>query len=141
MIVQELQERHFDLLELQDAQEFFSSLITDGDYRRQLVKYGGACLYDEENLNAIACAGIIDLGFGRGMAWALLSKDAKKHMRRITKAIIVQLNTVEYQRVEITVEKGFKEAFRWAKMLGFTYEAEMKNYCNGETHYLFARYK
>ena len=141
MIIEELQERHFDLLELQEAQIFFNPLIVDGDYRRELVKYDGSCLYDEENLNTVACAGIIDLGYGRGMAWALLSKDANKYMRRITKAIKLHLNTVEYQRVEITVEKDFKEAFRWAEMLGFTYEAEMKNYCNGDTHYLFARYK
>lgn len=139
MIIEDLQERHFDLLELQEAQTFFKPLIVDGDYRKELVKHGGACLY--EDLNAIAVAGIINLGFGRGLAWALLSKDAKFYMRRITEAIKKHLDAVEYQRIEITVEKEFKEAFRWAKMLGFEYEAEMKNYQDGETHYLFARYK
>lgn len=141
MEVVELKEFHFDLLELQEAQQFFTNLIIDGDYRKELVRLGGSCLYDEENLNVIAMAGVLDLGYGRGMAWALLSKDANKYMHRITKAVKVHLNTVEYQRVEITVEKDFKQAFRWAQMLGFTLETEMKNYCNGQTHYLFARYK
>jgi hypothetical protein len=136
MIIVPFEPEHFNLLELQDKQGVFKDLITQYDYGVGL-KSGGVAwsMIEESTLCCIGCAGIIDAGFGRGIAWALLSKDAKKHMFRITKEVKKRL--VGFKRIEITV--NFDEAHRWAEMLGFKCEAAMKSYCNGETHYLYSR--
>lgn len=142
MVIVDFHEMHLDYLDLQEKQKFFSALIQDKLYGVDLKEMGQVwSLIDENNLKCIGCGGIINVGFGRGIAWSLLSKDSAKYMTRITKAVILQLNNVDYNRIEITAEDGFEEAHRWAKMLGFKLETPdgMENYCNGKKHYLYAR--
>ena len=138
-MIRKLQRSDFELIDLQERQFIFADFLLDDSYREILLNADSYCLSD--GLNTIAMGGLIDMGYGRAQGWSLLGKDAKKHLLEITRAINLQINNVEYKRIEITVEQGFKEAERWADMLGFTLEAEMKNYFNGETHLLYARYK
>ena len=139
MRVENLQRHHFSLLELQERQSFFDELMHDSNYKDFLVNSSAYSLVDD--LNCYGMAGVIDMGFGRGQAWSLFSKNAGKHMVRITRAVKDYLNSVDYNRIEMHVEKDFDEARRWAKMLGFEYESEMPQFLNGKDYYMFVRIK
>lgn len=132
---------HLDVLELQEEQGVFLPFIVNNQYREALKNNMSYTLYDEQNLNTLCCAGLLDVGFGRAEAWSLISKDAGHYMTRITKEVILTLNKSNFQRIEIHVKKGFKAAERWAEFLGFVREGEMKKYIDGESYYLYARYK
>lgn len=138
MILVPFEVEHFKFLELQEKQRVFEKLIVKPEYGIGLKTGGDAwSLIEETTLCCIGCAGILNAGFGRGIAWALLGKDAKHHMFRITKEVRKRLTG--FTRVEITV--NFEEGHKWAEMLGFKCETPggMKNYMEDETHYLYSR--
>lgn len=145
MIVTEFEFEHFGIITLQDNQKaLFSHLIKDREYSIGLKNNGPAySMINEDTLTNIASAGVIDASHGRGIAWALLSQDAGKHMVRLTREIKKFLDNCAFSRIETTVQGDFVEGHRWAQMLGFKNETPdgMKNYCDGNTHYLYARYK
>ena len=79
----------------------------------------------------LCCAGIIDIWDGRAMAWALVGKDAGKCFFEIHKNVSAALRLHPAKRVEMAVHVDFKQAHRWAKMLGMTCETPdtvMKSY-------------
>ncbi len=78
------------------------------------------------DFDAVAAAGILPMWPGRGLAWALISEDAGPHMREVTKATIAALDCCPCRRVELYVRLGFHQAFRWAKILGFEFEAVLE---------------
>ena len=136
MIVIPFEPEHFNFLELQPNQGYFEELIKNKDYGMGLKISGLAwTMFEETTLHNIGSAGIIDAGFGRGIAWALLSKYAKGYMVRITREVRKKLTG--FDRIEVTVNS--EEERRWAEMLGFGYEAAMLKYANGGTHYLYSR--
>ena len=139
MIVIDFEPEHFKFLELQEKQEIFNELIKSPEYGLGLKAAGKAWSMFDESLNCIACGGIIDAGFGRGIVWALLSKYAKLNLVRCTREAIKRLNG--FDRLELTA--SFEESRRWAEILGFTCETPegMKSYAGNETHYLYSRVK
>jgi hypothetical protein len=138
MIVIPFEPEHLNFLELQERQKIFNEVIKNPQYGIDLKNTGVAwSMFEESTLCCIGSAGIINAGFGRGIAWALMSKDAKNHMVRITREVKKRL--IGFDRIEITT--GFDEARRWAEILGFKCETPegMKNYMGNETHYLYSR--
>lgn len=85
----------------------------------------GHCAWTCVNVkfDAVAAAGILPVWKGRGLAWALISADAGPHMREITLATLEALDACRCTRVELYAKPGFHAAFRWARMLGFEFEA------------------
>jgi hypothetical protein len=71
----------------------------------------------------VAAAGIMSIWHNRALAWALIGRDAGPHMREVTLATLEALDACPRTRVEMYVRPGFHEAFRWAKVLGFEFEA------------------
>lgn len=130
---------HFYMIELQERQSMFQEALKDSDYQQLLKKSDGYSLIN--GLDCLMMAGVIDAEYGRGISWCFLSKDAYKHMRVITNHVRFYLDNSNYNRIETTVETDFEQGHRWAKMLGMTKECDMKNYCNGKSHSLYARYK
>jgi hypothetical protein len=88
----------------------------------------GLCAWTcvDADFNAVASAGILPIWPGRALAWALLSKDVGPHMREVTKATIEALDACPCDRVELYAVPGFHAAFRWARMLGFEFEAMLE---------------
>lgn len=92
----------------------------------------------------VAAAGIQEMWPGRGHAWALLGRDAGPHLLDVTRATRRALDCAPFRRVEITVDKDFHAAIRWAILLGFRLETPrpMRGYTpDGRACYLFARVK
>jgi hypothetical protein len=79
------------------------------------------CLNDEGM--PVCVAGVLPIWEGRGLAWALLAWDAGPYMREITRATVEALDLCPCHRIELYAKPDFPEANRWARMLGFEYEA------------------
>lgn len=65
----------------------------------------------------VGCLGIM----ANGYAWALLSRDMKKYMVRLTRATrdILDAHVQAKGPVYATIDDTYAEAIRWAKLLGF----------------------
>lgn len=118
---------HLDVIETQDAQK---GVGTFGDTGIAFTLIDGRIL---------ACYGAIKIWEGRWAAWAVLSRYARERMLSVTRHVKNVMPQAD-GRLEIIVESDFKEGLRWAKMLGYTLEAErMKNFLNGKDYALLAR--
>lgn len=100
----------------------------------------GPCVTAFDGEQVILCGGIVSTpGLWMGIAWAVLSKDAGKHMVWIHRAVKRFIEMQDLRRIEATVEESFSEGCRWARILGFEYEGSMRCFGeNGETHLRFA---
>jgi len=112
---------HLEQMELQGAQAYLSGWVS---------KKQGLALEKQRSFTGIveglpiAVGGIINQWPGRGLAWAFLSDVGPKNFISIHRAASEFFNTSDLRRIEMTVDCEFYEAHRWAKMLGFSMEAE-----------------
>lgn len=80
---------------------------------------GTAAVVDGE---VVALAGILPRWEGVGMAWAWLTRKWRRHARRITAEMQLELSRSDYHRVEIGVKAGFHRGEAFAQRLGFYLE-------------------
>tara|TARA_R110000787_G_scaffold160287_4_gene273992 strand:- start:1341 stop:1763 length:423 start_codon:yes stop_codon:yes gene_type:complete len=129
---------HVKLIKLQDKQLYLNAFVTmeQAEALEEHTSYSA-----EVDGQIIASSGIIPMWHGRGMAWAFLSEMGPRHFMGVHKAIKRALDNCYIQRIEITVDCDFPQAYRWANLLGFTMEAEcMRAYTpDGRDCALFAR--
>ena len=129
---------HLNQLELQQAQAYLGSWVTSEQ---------GAALAEHPSYTAIqdgtllASAGVVTMWQGRAMAWAFLTDMGAQHFIGVHRAVKRFIDGCYYQRIEMTVDCDFEAAHHWAKMLGFTMEAErMRAYApDGHDCSLYAR--
>jgi hypothetical protein len=83
----------------------------------------------------LACFGLCRIYRGRGLAWAVLSKDCGRRMVGVTRAIRCLLDATSCRRVEMAVADGFAAGERWARILGFECETPtaLRAYLPGAT--------
>lgn len=91
-----------------------------------------------------ACAGVIPQWPGRGLAWMLVDRMVGRFemlwLNRRVSEFLDKYQPNPFKRIEATTVCGFAQGSRWLRMLGFTYEAEMKLYDPvGRTHLLYSR--
>ena len=143
MIVTAFRPEHVRALELQQAQRYFVGDISSEAYGRMLAQSASAFTALDGG-RVIACSGCVEIWDNRAMAWALVSKDAGRHMLGIHKAVAGFLAGAKWRRIEASVDVGFEAGMRWMAMLGFTCETPepMRAYRpDGGDCYLFARIK
>lgn len=121
MIITRFKAVHLDALQLQDAQSYFSSQIAMPGYARHLEEVGGGFTGMIDGC-VVACAGCAEVWKGRAVAWALLSKDASKHMMTLHRAVNGYLKATPFHRIEAWVDEGFEPGERWLQMMGFKRE-------------------
>lgn len=132
---------HLQGLELQETQSWLQPHLLDENYINQLIDYGESysLLVDGK---VIGCGGVYDLSMNRAYAWALVSKDAGKHLLQATKAVKLYLDDKYYRRIETAVMINFGAGHRWVKMLGFEREGTMKKWGDdGNDYDMYARVK
>ena len=129
---------HLQRLALQDAQMYLSNWVTKEQGQALEAHPSYTALVDGE---PVASAGIIPQWQGRAIAWAFLAEMGPQHFVGVHRAVKSFLDVCYTQRIEMTVDCDFPEAHRWAKMLGFTLEAErMEAYSpDGRACALYAR--
>jgi len=101
-------------------------LLTDA--HGQAIQKAGPCFSAFVGYDVIACAGIIQLWPGRAQVWSLLSNQMSRYYRDIHRAVKHYVDAYRVRRLECLVDPRHPEAVRWAKHLGFQYEATMRAY-------------
>ena len=143
MIVTAFRPEHVRALELQQAQRYFAGTLSGEDYGRMLASAGQSFTALEGD-RVIACSGCMEIWDNRAMAWALVSKDAGRHMLGVHRAVAGFLAGAKWRRIEASVDVGFEAGMRWMALLGFKQETPepMRAYRpDGGDCYLFARIK
>jgi hypothetical protein len=129
---------HLAAIRLQAAQMYLSEWVTEeqGAALEQSPSY--TAMLDDVPIGA---AGVIPIWTGRAMAWSFISDTGPQHFLKCHRAVKHFLDGCFVQRIEMTVDCDHVEAHRWAKMLGFTMEAErMKAYApDGHDCALYSR--
>lgn len=106
----------------------------------ELVRCGGWAAVEGER--PLAIGGIFDMGRGRGLAWAWMTRAWRKHAREITARVAEEFACSDFVRIEAAVKCGFAGGENWLKRLGFTMEAErMAKWDGADDFSLWARVK
>jgi len=119
---------HLMNIDLQEGQAYLSGFITPE--QAQALEEEDWSYTGMIGDTPIACAGILPMWQGRGLAWAYISCNAaKQNFVAVHKSISRALQACYLQRIEMTVDCEFEPGHRWARLLGFELEAErMKAY-------------
>lgn len=132
---------HLAGLQLQDAQAYLSAEIALPEHGRMLER-SGQCFTALVGDRVLACSGVAQVWEGRGVAWALVSREAGRHMVGIHRAVAGYLSAAKYRRIEAWVDEGFEPGMRWLEMLGFACETPqpMRGFRpDGGACYLFSK--
>lgn len=125
----------------QDHQISVGELV-GADYDRWLLAGGPAYTARRLDGQVMACFGVVEQWDGRGMAWAVLDREAGKHLLSITRKARGWFDAMAYRRVEAYIDTKFPQGRRWVHLLGFTLETDIpmrKFFANGNDAYLYAR--
>ena len=115
---------HLQWLELQAAQAYLSSDISKPEHAAMIEKAGESFTAMAGD-KVLACSGTVEVWSGRAVAWALISKDAGRHMLGIHKAVAGYLSAAKYKRIEAWVDEDFEPGMRWLELLGFSRETPL----------------
>lgn len=132
---------HIELLRAQGVQD---AQLTEVSYVpascAKFLKPAGPCVTAFQGATVLVCGGIMTASPGTGVAWALLSNEAARHMLWLHRAVLRFIETQRLRRLEATVVEGFPAGCRWVELLGFEFEGRMRAYGpDGETHLRYAR--
>lgn len=132
---------HIKLIKPLPGTEAAQAFMTQPEYKHVIDDHFSISAW--VNNRCVAAAGIFPVFKDRAMAWAVLGADSGPYMRPITRKVKAALDLDHHKRVEMYVTTDFKEAHRWAKMLGFVCEAECLRYHGvfGQDEALYARFK
>lgn len=126
---------------LQPQQVTADEIVSDG-YGQYLKDNGPCFTVRRSDGSTIAVVGLLDQWEGRCLAWAILAQDAGRELLPLTRGIAKYLDASPYHRFEATIDAGFAQGHRWAKLLGFELETPKpmrKFYPNGNDAFLYAR--
>ncbi len=130
---------HLDNFEYQKSQEYVAA-TWDAETRSYVEMTGDAWSVIHDGI-IIFCGGFIDMGFGRALAWSLVSKHAAKHLYFITKNTLAKFEKSGFKRLEMIIDSDFEHGHRWARMLGFNLETPdgMPHYYLDKKTFLYGR--
>ena len=140
MRIEPFRPRHLSELILQPHQRAWQGRVSAG-HARVLGRQGQAWSGFGADGRPVACAGVLDRGEGRGLAWALLAADlGPGGFVALHRAVSRGMAAMPYRRIEAHVAAGFAPGRRWARLLGFAFEGVMRGYlADGGDALLFAR--
>lgn len=122
-----LEQRHLDAIVLQGAQEHVRAFMLEPGYLDTL-RAGGPCVALQAGAEVLVCCGLMHLWENRSVAWSLIARDAGRHFVRIFRMMRAIMEQHPVRRVECTVDPGFENGHRLARMLGFEREGLMRAY-------------
>lgn len=126
MIVREWQLGDNERLLLQPSQEYLRDWVIGLDFSGMDAIW----VAEDDEGDVIFIGGVVPMWQGRAAVWSLVSTYAGSDMLRIHRKVRQKLNDFneKYRRLEMTVDVGFTQGHRWAKMLGFEVEGYMRAY-------------
>lgn len=114
---------HLRSMVVQQRQAWMMGLLDDEIYS---VLEGSSAFTGFDGEEVIACAGSFEVAPGRYQVWAYISDNIGTRLLWVTRAVERYLEITPYRRIEMDVDCDFKQGHRWARMLGFTMEAERR---------------
>lgn len=129
MIVREWERDDFEKLCLQPDQEYLREWSDNLDYDL-INKTGKAWTAVADDGEILIIAGVTYQWENRGLVWSLISDVAGREFIKIHREVLKKLDEFQEncRRLEMTVDVGFPQAHRWAKMLGFSIEGYLRAY-------------
>jgi len=129
-----------DDLEIQDNQPSMAQCLTASpNLVEQLTNTPFACTASDE-AGVILVAGVYELYPGVAECWGLIGKRFGEYSISIHRKALDILETLHndygYYRLQMMCQADFKEANRWARMLGFKEEGVMRRYGIWDTDYV-----
>ncbi len=121
MVIIPFKREHLHHLVIQEQQRGLEAFMTN-DVMVMLENERSFSAVDGEEV--VACAGVVQVNHGRGLAWAYLADNIGSRLIRVTKAAKQYMQMIDLHRIEMHVDCDFPQAHRWAKMLGFELECE-----------------
>lgn len=119
--------------------EGLAPLLDDAEYAANLVK-AGPCISGIHGDEIMLCFGILKIEPHRGLAWAILSRNAGLCAVAIHRAVRRFLDGCGVRRIEAAVDIEFLPGHRAMKALGFQWEGVMRCYtADGRDQHLYAR--
>lgn len=129
---------HLEAISIQEGQSHLVGLIHEEKYFAALA----ACQARTALVDTcpVAIAGISSETPGRGTVWAIMGRDAGRHMVAITRAArdLMAARRMEFVRLEAAVRCDFVPAVRFVKLLGFRRECRMRKYFAGIDYFLYS---
>lgn len=112
---------HYAQMDVQPAQETMRGLITVESLKGLESEFSTTLMEDGKPL---ACGGAIQYWPNRALVWTFLSNKVNKDNFRVVHAAVKQgIDGLPFNRLEASVDVGFKQGHRWMKLLGFRVEA------------------
>ena len=125
--------------ESQEIVDFWGVDTLSREYKDKAFGFTG--LFDGE---PVILAGVYLLWPGMGEAWALLSKDFRKHgifiHRSVMKYLPLVAESQRLKRIQAVCDESHKEAVDWLKRLDFTFEGRMPMYWKKKSFFRFAKF-
>lgn len=121
MRIEPLKKAHLDHINMQEAQKYVADWMTPEIAAQLQQQLSFAAVEGDE---VLGCGGVIEMWEGRAVAWAMLAGNIGNRFLLIHRAVKKFFDTVDYRRIEATVDVGFNPGVRWVEMLGFRLETE-----------------
>ena len=112
---------HFWAIDVQPAQAYVRNYVTENAIKALETQNAFTCV---EGDKLLACFGWVPLYPTRASLWAIISESAGPHFVGVTRIAKRLVDGLAFRRLEMEVDCEFEQGHRWAKMLGFTLEAE-----------------
>ena len=112
---------HFWNIDVQPSQAYVRQYVTEDGIKQLETQNSFTCVEGEKLL---ACFGWVPLYPTRASIWAFISATSGPYfvgMTRIAKRLV---DGLAFRRLEMEVDYDFEQGHRWARLLGFTLEAE-----------------
>lgn len=141
MSIVPFKKEHFRAIEPQPAQRYVPATVDESAL--DALERNGASFTCVVGGAPVMCFGWSAIYPTRAVIWGYLSKDAGRHMVRLTRIGRGLVRDLNFKRLEIEVDCEFREGHRWARLLGFKPEVprlEAYNAHGGDTT-LYARIK
>lgn len=138
MIVVPFQAAHLRELQLQKAQAWGTSMLTEQHAAGLEETHAFTAMVGGQ---IVGVGGAYEIWEGRALLWSFIDGRAGPHFVAIHRATMRFLETLPYRRIEAEVDCDFLPGHRWIKMLGFELEAErLRKYrVDGGDSALYAR--
>ena len=123
------QPEHLAVLTLQPQQSEAKLSLGNPELGASLAQEGVAFTGLDEFGRVAACVGATPIWSGRAVGWAVFSQVPPRVWPQLHKLVLRGLDGLQrdpaYKRLEIGVVVGFREAHRWALLLGFEVEVAL----------------
>lgn len=118
---------HHDLIDVQESQKEYSSA-------ESFIGVAGPAYTYMEQGKPKGAFGMQVQWEGRAVVWAVVGNDIRNwpaFHNHVKTLMIEKAKELKINRLELSVLSDFKQGNRWARMLGFTKEAELKRFFPG----------